>query len=314
MNKDLRIFITGATGFIGRFLLSELFTRGYKNITVLARPTSNLGLLKAKDIQIILADITDKASLDNIKGSYDIVFHCAGFVNDGNEKILGNVNIRGTENICKWALECRVKKLVYLSSVAVNSGNTQIPLTEDMPYKATNRYGFSKLEAEKIALRYRDIGLPMAILRPCMVYGPGEPHMLPLLARLMKWRLLLLPNRGETKLHLVSVRNVSACLVHFMENDRAIGGVFHIADNEVLDVGEIFGIFSKAMDAGMPLLLSYPLTRLFTLIPVLGRRVQFLCKDRVYSLKHLKDILNFNPPYSAFLELAESVKEFGNNT
>ncbi|MFA5310937.1 MAG: NAD-dependent epimerase/dehydratase family protein [Candidatus Omnitrophota bacterium] len=314
MNKDLRIFITGATGFIGSFLLSELIAQGYSNITVLARPTSNLGLLRDKDIKIILADVTDKASLDNIEGGYDIVFHCAGFVNDGNEKVLGDVNIRGTENICRWALKQRIKKFIYLSSVAVNSGNTTLPLTEDKPYKATNKYGLSKLEAEKAAVGFRGAGLPMAILRPCMVYGPGEPHMLPLLARLLKWKLLLLPNRGEAKLHLVSVRNVAACLVHLMENDRATGEIFHIADNEVLDVAEIFGIFAKAMDARMPLLLSYPLTRLFTLIPVAGRRIEFLCKDRVYSLKHLKNNLNFNPPYSAFFELAESVKQFGNNT
>jgi len=284
MNKDSRIFVTGATGFIGRGLLSELFAQGYKNITVLARPTSNLGLLKNKDIRIILGDVIDKVSLDKIKEGYDIVFHCAGFVNDGNEKVLGNVNVRGTENVCRWALEHKVLKLIYLSSVAVNSGNTQVPLAEDMPYRATNRYGFSKLEAEKIALSFKNAGLPMVILRPCMVYGQGEPHMMAFLMRLIKFRLLLLPNRGKTKLHLVSVKNVSACLVSCMEDERALGKIFNIADNEIYTVSEIFNIFSKGLGYPNPILLPYFITKILAIIPFIGKRIKFLCKDRVYSI------------------------------
>lgn len=308
MNKDSRIFVTGATGFIGRGLLAELFAKGYRNITVLARPTSNLGLLKNKDIRIIFGDVTDKISLDKIKESYDIVFHCAGFVNDGNEKVLGNVNIRGTENVCRWALKQKVWKLIYLSSVAVNSGNTQVPLTEDMPYKATNRYGFSKLEAEKIALRFKNAGLPMVIVRPCMVYGQGEPHMMALLLRLIKLRLLLLPNRGKTKLHLVSVRNVCACLVSCMEDERALGKTFNIADNEIYTISEIFNIFSKGLGSPNPILLPYFITKILAITPFIGKRIKFLCKDRIYSIERLRSELNFIPPYRADLELAWSVQ------
>lgn len=308
MNKDSRIFVTGATGFIGRGLLVELFAKGYKNITVLARPTSNLGLLKNKDIRIIFGDVTDNTSLDKIKEGYDIVFHCAGFVNDGNEKVLGNVNIRGTENVCRWVLKQKVCKLIYLSSVAVNSGNTQIPLTEDMPYKATNRYGFSKLEAEKIALGFKNAGLPMVIVRPCMVYGQGEPHMMALLLRLIRLRLLLLPNRGKTRLHLVSVRNVCACLVSCMEDERALGKTFNIADNEIYTVSEIFNIFSKGLGSPSPILLPYFITKMLAITPFIGKRIKFLCKDRVYSIERLRSELNFIPPYRADLELAWSVQ------
>jgi len=308
MDKNTRIIITGATGFIGRSLLSELLAKGYSDITAAARITSNVNSLKDKGINIVIADITDKKTFDCIAGEYDVLFHCAGFVNDNDEESLGNVNIHGTENICQWAFERKIKKLIYLSSVAVNSGNADIPLTEDMPYKSTNKYGFSKLEAEKKAVSFRDKGLPIVIVRPCIVYGVGEPHMMLLLFKLLRLRLLMLPNLGEPRLHLVSVRNVAVFLVQCMEDDRAMGGIFHIADNEAFDLSEIFGIFAESLGVHKPLLLSYPLTRLLIFMPVIGKRIKFLCKDRVYSIERIKKTLNFIPPYQAYSELSNSVK------
>lgn len=308
MDKQARIFITGATGFIGRYLILELKSRGYTDIAALLRRTSNTAFLRARGIKAIVGDISDKPSLDSIGGDYDILFHCAGFVKEGDEQTLKRVNIRGTENICQWALKRRIKKFIYVSSVAVNSGNTEVPLTEDLPYIATNKYGFSKLAAEKIAVEFRKKGLPMAIVRPCMVYGEGEPHMMPLLARLLKLRLLILPNRGEAKLHMVSVRNVACCLVRCMEDDRALGEVFHIADNEVFNVREIFGMLAGGLGAPKPVLISHSLTKFFTFIPVIGKRIKFLCKDRVYSIERLKVVLDFIPPYEAHAELPASVK------
>lgn len=308
MDKQPRIFITGATGFIGRSLICELRSRGYLDLTALVRRTSNTAFLKENNVKTVLGDISDCSSFNDLKGDYDILFHCAGFVADGEEEILCKVNILGTENICRWALKHKIKKFIYISSVAVNSGNPEIPLTEERPYSATNKYGLSKLDAEKIVVRFRNSGLPVVIIRPCMVYGEGEPHMLPLLSRLLRLRLLILPNLGRPKLHLVSVRNVAACLAHCMEDERALGGTFHIADKEVLTVGEIFEIFAKSLKVPNPIKLSPATTKFFTLIPFIGKRIKFLCKDRVYSIERLKSILNFTPPYRAHAELSNSVQ------
>ena len=310
MNNNERIFITGATGFIGKFLIQELCAQGYINITALVRRTSKTAFLKSKGIKTACGDITDKVSLDSIPGIYDVVFHCAGLVKDANETLLQRVNIVGTENICKWAFERGIKKFVYTSSVAVNSGNTEIPLREDLPYKATNRYGISKLEGEKIAIGFRNSGLPMVIVRPCMVYGEGEPHMMALLARLIKLRLFFIPDYGKAKWHLVSVRNVAACLVHCMEDDRALGETFNIADKEVFTTREVIGILSRNLAAPGPFLLPHFLTRLLRLAPFIGKRIKFLCKDRVYSIERLESILGFTPSYQAVPELARAAAFF----
>lgn len=307
--RDKKILITGATGFLGRFLVDELISKGYTDLTALARKTSDVSLLKEKKVGIIYADITDRPSLDAVRGSWDAVFHCAGFV--GNDaRTLERVNVLGTKNICRFALERGVKKFLYTSSVAVNSGNTEIPLREDLPYKPTNKYGVSKMEAEKAAIRFRDKGLPMVILRPCMVYGQGEPHQMPLLVKLARSRLFLIPYfAADVRLHLVSARNVAACFVRCMEDPRAKGEVFNIADKEVLTVRQLFEIASKALGVNRPFILQRPLTNAVMLIPVIGGYVKFLSKDRVYGIERLKKVLDFTPPYRTASEFAAALSE-----
>jgi len=310
MDKKIRIFITGSTGFIGRSLIEELCARGYVDITTLVRRTSDTSFLENKGLKIIAADITDKASLDSIVGTYDVLFHCAGYLKNRNKDLLENVNIRGTENIFQWALERGIRKSIYVSSVSVNSGHAGILRTEDMPYNAVNQYGLSKIAAEKIALKFRNNGLPMIIVRPGMVYGKGEPHMMKLLAMLIKSRLFLLPDCGRVSWHLASVRNVSACLIHCLEDDRALGGTFNIADKEVLTVREVMKILSRHLGVHQPLLLPHPLTRIFSLIPFVGKRIKFLCTDHIYSIERLEKILGFTPPYRAETELADMAEYF----
>lgn len=310
MVAHLPIFITGATGFIGRFLVEELLKKGYRNLTALVRKTSKKQFLQDKDVRLIEADVSDFLSLAQIKEDYEVVFHCAGWVSEKNRKNLKRINVVGTENICRWAYERKVKKFIYLSSVAVNSGNPGLPLTEDAPYCPTNYYGVSKLEAERMAIKFRSLGLPMVIVRPCMVYGPGEPHLLGLLTCLLKLRLLFLPNRGMVKLHLVSVRNVVDFLLRCLEDNRAEGEVFQIADKEVLTTAEIFTLLAEGLGAPKPLLLSYSTTKALSFLPVLGRRIKFFCKDRVYSIEKVRQKLNYLPPYEAKEELFWTASSF----
>lgn len=302
MDYDKNILVSGATGFIGKFLIDELIEKGYKNITALVRLTSDTALLESKGVKLIYADISDENSLNAISEKYDIIFHCAGFVNN-NVKMLQAVNTRGTRNLCQLAYSKGTSKFIYVSSVAVNSGNTQIPLNEDLPYSATNTYGVSKIEAEKTAIEFSKRGLPMAIIRPCMVYGEGEPHVMPFLAKLLRLRLLFLPSLPNARWHLVSVRNVAACLVCCMEDDRALGRIFNIADREVLTVREVFETIAKGFGISSLPVLPYFLTKILMFLPYTGKRIKFLCKDRVYSIDRLRNILNFVPPYPAISEL-----------
>jgi len=199
----------------------------------------------------------------------------------------------------------KVKRLVYLSSVVVVSANTQIPLVEDLPYKASNLYGESKIEAEKIALTYRKAGLPIVILRPPMVYGEEEPHALKSLLSSLKKRWIPLINDGQNRWHIVYVKNVVAAMIFSLKDKKFLKGTYFVADDEVFTTKEVMEIMAKAIGAKPPFRLPSMATSVLKCIPIAGRKVSFFTKDRVYSIERIKS-LGFKNPYSARVSLAKS--------
>lgn len=294
----MKILVTGATGFIGRFLVEGL-AREAADISVLVRPTSDRNVLAGYRVRFIEGDCADEKSLETLKQDhFDAIYHCAALVEDKDLNKLYKVNVAGTDNICRYALARGVKKLVYLSSVAAVSGNDQLPLTEDLPYNATNLYGLSKLEAESLVLEHRRHGLNVAILRSTMVYGEGEPHAFNTIMTLLRWRLLPLIDGGRHKMHMVYVRNLVRAMLMALYDDRFLEGTFFIADNEVLTQGEIFSIFSRAATGKGPAVLPEWMTPVLLSLPGLGRKLKFFLKDREYDIGRLKS-LGYEPEYTA---------------
>lgn len=295
----MKILITGATGFVGRHLVVELFEGGFDDVSVLVRGTSDLSLLSEYPVTFVYGDVTDMQSLQQIREEFDVIFHCAGCVQNCDKVSLWAVNVDGTGNICEFALAKKAQKLIYVSSVAVVSGNSDVPLREDMPYAATNLYGQSKLDGEKKAVEYMHKGLPMVIVRPPMIYGEDEPHMLGFITKLIKYGLFILPVKGESKLHISYVRNVSDFLVECMINEKALGNTYFIADKDVLTAAQVFGFLARGMGKREPRLAGKIFTQLMFKIPGIGRRLRFFAKDRVYSIEKAERELGYVPVYGA---------------
>jgi nucleoside-diphosphate-sugar epimerase len=286
----LKILITGATGFVGRNLVEALSGEKHR-LYALVRRTSKADFLRTNNVRLVYGDITEGKGLkETFSLGFDAVYHCSGLVEDTRLERLMEVNVKGTENICRLALETKVPRLIYLSSVAVVSGNPDLPLREDLPLKAANNYGISKLEAEKKVIEFRKQGLRAAIIRPCMIYGEGEPHLSSLIMRLLKYRLLPVVDGGNNKLHLAYVKNVARVLAMALRNDAFLKGTFFVADEEVLTVREIFTIWSETITGSGPLILPRWITPALTAIPVIGAKLGFFLKDRVYDISRIKSL------------------------
>lgn len=312
----MNILITGATGFIGRNLVADLMSFPDTNITCLVRKTSNLDQLPKNKISFVYGDISDARSLTKAfanSDKFDLIYHCAAFVENKYPKKLEKINVLGTKNICELVLNLSIPKLVYLSSVAVVSGNPNIPLTEDLPYRATNAYGESKIAAEKIVQAYRQNqfkqkNIKTAIFRPPMVYGPGEPHMMGLLLKLIKFRMIPAFFKGTTKLHLVYVKNLTQGLIYCIDKDDFFHDELFIADNEVLTIRQILDCMAKGINSKIWDLPDW-MTNLLLKFGPFKKRLDFLFKDRVYSIKRIKS-LGFDPLYPADLALTRSSRDF----
>ena len=307
----LKILVTGATGFIGRNLVKRLLEEKHE-VMCTVRITSNTDFMKGTEASLVLCDLMDAGRVEKVFSmiSPEAVYHCAAQVEGNNEEDLTKINAGTTRNVCSAALEHEVSRLIYLSSVAVVSGNETMPLTEEMPYNATNPYGRSKVKAEKIALEFRDKGLQIAIIRPCMVYGEEEPHALDKVFRQVKKKLIpIFETPGvDSSLHLAYVGNVVDLLYTALSKDEALRGTYMVADKEVITIRRFIEIMYKDIGKGSPSVIPASLMRILMLIPPVKRKINRYLKDRVYDISRAEDLLEYDPNISTEKGLLKTIE------
>ena len=176
----MKILITGASGFIGSFIVEEALKRGFETWAAM-RKSSSKAYLQDERIKFIELNLNSKAQLvEQLKGKdFDYVVHAAGVTKCLNKADFHRINTEGTKNLVEALLEVKMplKRFVFISSLSVFGA-----IKEKMPYdeihendtpQPNTAYGKSKLEAE---LYLDTVGsrIPYIILRPTGVYGPKE--------------------------------------------------------------------------------------------------------------------------------------------
>jgi nucleoside-diphosphate-sugar epimerase len=210
--------VTGASGFIGRYVCSDLLDRGY-SVRALTRDSSRvIAGVEAHTTP----DLKNGAALRLAFRAVDAVIHLAGHAhtppNQTGEAIYRAVNVDGTRAVAEAAAAERVAQMIFSSSVKAIGEGGDAPLSDESVEKPQDAYGRSKLEAEQILsqISKRD-GLPVTILRFPLVYGPGVKGNLRRLLDAV-WRGLPIP--------VGSVRNARSMLG--LENIAAfIGQLLH---------------------------------------------------------------------------------------
>ncbi len=187
------ILVTGGTGLVGSHLLLELISSG-KSVRAIHRKNSNLLSVKQvfsyylpkeeadhsfNQIEWIEADLLDIPALTNAFQEITTVYHCAALVtfNSSKAKALRKVNIEGTANIANLCIANKIEKLCYISSIATLGSNPgEKFVTEDyswQPEKDHTDYAISKHGAEIEIWRASQEGVPVIILNPGVIIGPG---------------------------------------------------------------------------------------------------------------------------------------------
>lgn len=177
----MRVLVTGATGFLGGAIVAELVARGHA-VRAYARPSSDAAAVEAAGAEVARGELLDRAAIAAALRGCAAVVHVAGQVGweRSRRAALFQTNVGGVEAVLGAALEAGVGRAVLTSSTAV-AGGTPSPVVpdEDAPGNAAALgipYFVSKLEGERAALALAARGLPVVVVRPSYVLGPGDVH------------------------------------------------------------------------------------------------------------------------------------------
>lgn len=175
----MNCLVTGASGFIGSWLVRKLIHEGHK-VRVLCRPSSIFNLIQDLEFEKSFGDITDSPSIASALNNIDTVFHLAGHIGykKSDHDLMFRINVLGTENIYKLSLQKKVKNFIFLSSVTAIGASLSPFETfdENSPYNLSAfnfGYAESKRAGEQIVLQPNTV-MKCVALNPSTVYGPGD--------------------------------------------------------------------------------------------------------------------------------------------
>jgi nucleoside-diphosphate-sugar epimerase len=194
-----KYFVTGATGFIGGEIVKQLIGRGHK-VVALVRSPDKATMLKALGVEIHPGDITDRETLKTPMTGVDRVFHVAAWYKVGvKDPRADQVNVDGTRNVLTTMRALAIPRGVYTSTVAVFSDTKGAVPDESYRFEGRHlsQYDRTKWIAHyRVALPKIEDGLPLTIVMPGMVYGPGDTSgMHTALVDLLRGRLPMTPAR-----------------------------------------------------------------------------------------------------------------------
>ena len=242
--KTKRVLVTGASGFIGKPLVTALHRAGYA-IRVATRRSVSFPYLVD---EVIIPDLVTPVEWKPILRGVDIVIHLAGLAHIDERYIpfdeFNRVNWIATLQLADAAKKARVKHFVYISSVRAQVGAfaAQIVRERDTP-KPTDSYGRSKLAAERAI---KSVNLPFTVLRPVVVYGPHAIGNVRTLVRLASLPLPL-PVKGlRARRSLLGIDNLISAILFVLNNKRTLGQTFLVADPTPRTLLEIFTMLREA--------------------------------------------------------------------
>ncbi len=181
IEKNHRILITGATGFVGSYVVRYLLKNGYTNLICLKRTNSRIDLLSdiKEKIEFVDGDVLDIVFLEDLLQNIDAVIHTAAMVSfrKKDKKKMLKTNIEGTSNLVNICLEYKIKKFVHISSIAAlgrsESGKIINEKNEWENSKYNSDYAISKYLSELEVWRGFAEGLNVAVINPSMIIGAG---------------------------------------------------------------------------------------------------------------------------------------------
>ena len=308
------ILLTGATGFVGSFLMNELIQSGVGQITGICR-----SLPKNAHEHLLAVGSIENADFSAALQGKNVVIHAAARAHIMQDEVADplteyrKVNVEGTLSLARQALAAGVKRFIYISSVKVNGESTSaaVPFNENAKPKPEDAYGVSKYEAEE-ALKALCAGTDMefVIIRPPLVYGAGVKANFQSLARLSFKKIPLPFGCVNNKRSMVYVGNLASFIIKCIDAPEAANQTFLISDGKDVSLKQLISHIRTANNQPA-WLLPVPVF-LFKLAGKLTGKsavVDRLVGDLQVDSSKAQNLLSWQPPYSIEQGVALTVQE-----
>lgn len=244
----IKILMTGGSGFVGENLISNLLKKDYYQVISLARSYK----VKQQSVEQIITDNIFEADFPK---SIDVVIHLAGrahILNDQSTDPLTNfrkVNVEGTLQLAKQALDKKVKRFIFISSIGVNGAITfDHPFSESTLPKPHADYAISKFEAEQeLKKLFSGSDTELVIIRPPLVYAAHAPGNFARLLKLASTNLPLPFAQTNNKRSFVALENLVNFIQVCIEHPNAANQTFLVADQHSLSIRELVEYLKQGM-------------------------------------------------------------------
>ncbi|HZV36560.1 MAG TPA: complex I NDUFA9 subunit family protein [Verrucomicrobiae bacterium] len=277
----MKVFITGATGFVGQEILKRLHESGHSTRILARHPDSakTRECISRFGAELHSGDVLDDKSLTAGLANCDAVIHLVGIISEVGKNTFENVHTQGTRNIVSAAQQSGVTRFVHMSALGTRPN-------------AVARYHRSKWAAEEIV---RGSGLDYTIFRPSIIYGPHDAFV-NLFAAMSRYSPVLpIIGSGRSKMQPVHVTDVATCFAGALTQPNSVRQTYDLCGGEILSFEEVLDTIlrvtrRKRLKIHLPLalariqvaVLEFIFPRLLRKAPPLNRdQLLMLCEDNV---------------------------------
>lgn len=300
----VNIIVTGATGFVGSRLTDCIGRKGTYSLTCAVRRAGSSSCGREVLVEGLNPNTDWSAALKN----QEVVVHAAARAHVMKTEVpdalaeYRKVNVEGTLNLARQAVDAGVKRFVYISSIKVNGEQTPLgqPFTPDDMPAPEDAYGISKLEAEHgLKVLAKEIGMELVIIRPPLVYGPGVKGNF---ANMIKWVKKGLPlplGAIHNKRSLVALDNLVDLIITCIEHPAAANEVFLAGDGDDISTTELLRGVGKSMGK-KPCLVPIPSGMLMFVAGLLGNKAvaRRVLGSLQVDISKTRRLLGWEPPLS----------------
>lgn len=281
------ILVTGGTGFVGGHLIRRLRQEGLP-VRALARHPDRVQPLKDLGVEVVPGDISDTVSLEKAAEGIERVIHLVGIIQETPGVTFRGVHVEGTRNVIEVARKAGVRHFFHQSALGTRPG-------------AKSEYHRTKWEAEELI---RQSGIPHTILRPSLIYGPGDKFTIRLSEMLRRAPVMPVIGSGKYRVQPIYIDDVVSCMVKVVIGDAFLNEIYEIGGPDQLTYEEVTKAIAEAMGlkrpaVHVPLFFMKPIARALETVlsnpPVTTNQLIMLQEDNVCSMRDIRDAFGIEP-------------------